>query len=195
MTMISAIILAAGESKRMGQPKMVLPWGTTTVLGQVISTFRMAGVDDIVVVVGGAHEKVEKIVLQNGARSVFNTEFANGEMLPSLQCGIRAQSPQAQATLVGLGDQPQVQEGTVRLIRETFELTTSHLIVPSFQMRRGHPWLVHRSLWDELLGMQHPQSPREFLNKHAEEIQYIEVQTPSILADLDTMEEYRQARP
>lgn len=193
--MISAIILAAGESKRMGQPKMLLPWGKTTVLGQVISTFQTAGIEDIVVVLGGARERVEEIVKQYGARSIFNADFANGEMLPSLQRGIEAQFSQTQATLIGLGDQPQIQEGTVRLVCETFTAMQSKVVVPSYQMRRGHPWLVKRSLWDELLEMRPPQSPRDFLNRHAKEIQYVQVQTSTILADLDTMEEYKKARP
>lgn len=193
--MISAIILAAGESKRMGQPKMGLPWGKTTVLGQVISTFQTAGIEDIVVVLGGARERVEEIVKQYGARSIFNADFANGEMLPSLQRGIEAQSSQTQAMLIGLGDQPQIQEGTVRLVCETFTTMQSKVVAPSYQMRRGHPWLVKRSLWNELLEMRPPQSPRDFLNRYAKEIQYIQVQTSTILADLDTMEEYRKARP
>jgi molybdenum cofactor cytidylyltransferase len=193
--MISAIILAAGESKRMGQPKMLLPWGKTTVLGHVISIFQRAGIEDIIVVVGGARTHVEEIVKQHGVRSIFNADFENGEMLPSLQCGLETQSPRAQAALIGLGDQPQVQEGTVRLVCETFKRMQPKIVVPSYQMRRGHPWLVERSLWDELLAMRPPRSPRDFLNEHSREIQYVEVSTSSILADLDTMEEYKKARP
>lgn len=193
--MISAIILAAGESKRMGQPKMLLPWGETTVLGYVISTFLEADITDVVVVTGGARPQVEDIVQQNGVRSVFNPDYASGEMLLSLQRGLEMQSLQARATLIGLGDQPQVQGGTVRLIRETFERTKSRLIVPSFQMRRGHPWLVERSLWKEILDMDKTASPRDFLTQHADEIQYVQVDSPSILADLDTMDDYRKARP
>ncbi len=193
--MISAIILAAGESKRMGQPKMLLPWGETTVLQQVISTFQRGGVEDILVVTGGAHRYVADIVNKSGARHKFNKEYSNGEMLLSIQCGVASMATRAQATLIGLGDQPQVREGTVRLICETFRSRTSKLVVPSFQMRRGHPWLVERSLWDELLEMRQPQSPRDFLNHHADDIQYVEVDNPSILADLDTPEDYRMSRP
>lgn len=193
--MISAIILAAGESKRMGQPKMVLPWGETTVLGQVISTFRVAGIDEIVVVTGGAREQVEKIANQNGVRSVYNAEYINGGMLTSLHHGLEAQTPQVRATLIGLGDQPQIQVGTVQLICKIYEEKKSTLIVPSYQMRRGHPWLVDRSLWSELLAMSPMQSPRDFLHRHAGDILYANVSTPSILADLDTLEDYRKARP
>ena len=193
--MISAIILAAGVSKRMGQPKMLLPWGKTTVLGQVLSIFQEAGVEDIIVVTGGDRKQVEQIVQQHKARSIFNKNFKRGEMLSSLQLGIEAQTSQAQATLIGLGDQPQVQAGSVRLICETFRSQRSSLIVPSFQRRRGHPWLVERSLWPELLTLKFPQSPRDFLNNHADEIKYVEVSTPTVLVDLDTPEDYQRSHP
>ena len=193
--MISAIILAAGKSKRMGQPKMLLPWGETTVLQQVIATYQRAGVEDIIVVTGGAHRQVEEIVNKSGAHHNFNKEYSNGEMLSSIQCGLASMATQAQAALIGLGDQPQVREGTVRLICETFRSRRSKLVVPSFQMRRGHPWLIERSLWDDLLEMKQPQSPRDFLNKYVGKIQYVEVDNPSILADLDTPEDYQKSRP
>jgi molybdenum cofactor cytidylyltransferase len=192
--MISAIILAAGESKRMGQPKMLLPWGKTTVLGKVISTFHDGGITDVIVVTGGANEQVEQIANQYNARPVFNSDFASGEMLSSLQQGLKVQKDQTQATLIGLGDQPQVQAGTVRSICATFRARESKLIVPSFQRRRGHPWLVERSLWDELLIMKSPQSPRDFLNKHSKEIFYLEVETLTVLEDLDTPEDYQASR-
>lgn len=196
--MIAAIILAAGESKRMGRPKMLLPWGNDTVLGQVISTYQAAGIDEIVVVTGGAHILVSGIVKQYGARSVFNENFSNGEMLLSLQLGLQVLIPdndEVEAVLIGLGDQPQVEAGCVQLICETFQSQRARLIVPSFKMRRGHPWLVERTLWRELLEMKSPGSARDFLNKHADEIYYVEVTTPSILADLDTPEDYQNSHP
>ena len=193
--MISAIILAAGESKRMGQPKMLLPWGKLTVLGQVIYTFQKAGIEDVVVITGGAHEQAQEVVKQHGARSIFNAQFTSGEMLSSLQLGLGAQLQRTTATLIALGDQPQVQMATVRLICDTFDQQKSKLIVPSFQRRRGHPWLVERSLWEELGGMRFPQSPRDFLNEHSADIFYVEVDTPTILADLDTPQDYQTSHP
>ena len=191
--MISAIVLAAGESKRMGQPKMLLPWGETTVLGQVISVLHAAGVEDIVTVTGGFREQVETVAMQFGSRVAYNEKFASNEMLSSIQCGLR--SLQAEASLICLGDQPQVQEGSVRRVRETFERSRSSLVVPSYRMRRGHPWLVARPLWEEILQMKSPQSPRDFLNAHANEIEYVEVDNPSILQDLDTPEDYLKFKP
>lgn len=200
--MISAIILAAGESKRMGQPKMLLPWGNGTVLTHVISVFREAGVEDILVVTGGAKEQVEGLVAGLGVRTVFNEAFQTGEMLSSIQCGIRNLTPpplsskeMGAAALIGLGDQPQVQAGSVRKVCEAFLETKSSLVVPSYQMRRGHPWLAARPLWEELLKMKPPQSPRDFLNTHREEIYYVTVDDPDILADLDTPQDYSKFKP
>jgi molybdenum cofactor cytidylyltransferase len=193
--MISAIILAAGESKRMGQPKMLLPWGNGTVLTHVVSVFKKAGVEDILVVTGGAKEQVEGLVPGLGVRTVHNEAYSSGEMLSSLQCGMRALRRQTQAVLIGLGDQPQVQEGSVRKVCEAFRESRSNLVVPSYQMRRGHPWLVASPLWVGLLKLKSPISPRDFLNEHQAEIHYVNVDDPGILADLDTPEDYLKFKP
>ena len=198
--MISAIILAAGESKRMGQPKMMLKWGNTTVLEHVISVFANAGVEDIIVVTGSAREEVKKVVsaaqTMYPVRSVFNAGFVKGEMLSSIQCGLRDLAEKdAGAALIALGDQPQVRGGSVRRVCEMFKETGSPLVVPSYHMRRGHPWLVERSLWGEILAMLAPQTPRDFLNARADQIKYVEVDDEGILADLDTPEQYRAHKP
>lgn len=179
----------------MGQPKMLLPWGETSVLGQVLSALKSAGVEDVVTVTGGFRQQVEAVAKQFGSRAVFNEEYAGNEMLSSIQYGLRSLKPEAEAALICLGDQPQVQERSVRRVRETFENGKSSIVVPSYQMRRGHPWLVARPLWEEILTMRSPQSPRDFLNAHAKEIEYVEVDNPSILQDLDTPEDYLKYKP
>ena len=195
--MITAIILAAGQSKRMGQPKMLLPWGGTTVLGQVIETVQRAGVDNILIVTGGARKQVEKLVASYGLQFMHNENFQSGEMLSSLQTGLREARKNAstRGALIVLGDQPQVEERSVRAVVNRFVETGANLVVPSYQMRRGHPWLVARSLWEEILAMNPDESPREFLNRRAAEIEYVNLDTPSILSDLDTLEDYLKSRP
>jgi len=194
--MIAAVILAAGESKRMGQPKMLLPWGDTTVLGRVISAYQEAGVENIIVVTGAARGQVTAVAEQYRVYSVFNEQYASGEMLSSLQWGLRAaMNGSVEAALIGLGDQPQVQVGCVKQICESFLEHKANLIVPSFERHRGHPWLIGKPLWNELLDLRAPESPRDLLNRHAAEILYVEVDSPSILADLDTPQDYQDARP
>jgi len=198
-TGISAIVLAAGESRRMGQPKMLLPWGETTVLGQVVATFAAAGLEDILVVTGGARLQVEALVAglakEFPVHPVFNPAFAQGEMLGSIQTGLSALGPGQRAALVGLGDQPQVRAGVVRRICTAFAEKGAALIIPSFQNRRGHPWLLARSLWQEFLALPATTTPRQFLQAHAGEIIYLTVEDDSILRDIDTPEEYGRQRP
>lgn len=193
--MIAAIILAAGLSRRMGQPKMLLPWGALTVIEHVVSTFLNAGVDDLVVVTGGARQQVEGLLERYPIRTSHNPRYETGEMLSSLQCGLRAMTAGTKAALIGLGDQPQIQQRTIQQLRDAYTARRPVLLVPSFQRRRGHPWMVAQPLWGELLAMDAPASPRDFLNRHAGKIDYLEVDTATILADLDTPEEYRKSRP
>lgn len=187
--MITAIILAAGESKRMGQPKMLMPWGKSTVLQTVISTVQAAGVNDILVVTGGARQQVEMLIGKT-VQTAFNSGYETGEMLSSIQAGLAEKMREASAALICLGDQPQVEERSVRYICNAFLTSKSQIVVPSYQNQRGHPWLVARPLWNELLAMKAPKTPRDFLKKNARKIHYINVDTPSVLADLDTPEDY-----
>jgi molybdenum cofactor cytidylyltransferase len=192
--MISALILAAGQSKRMGQPKMCLPWGEKTVLEQVIDTFKAVSVDQILVITGGDREQVEMLVGEL-AQVVFNPEFAKGEMLSSVQVGLARIKPKTKAVLVALGDQPQVQKRCVQLVMDAYHESGASIIVPSFKMRRGHPWLVAHPHWDEILRMDSPDSLRGFLHRHADEICYVTVDSDSILQDLDTPEDYLKFKP
>lgn len=212
MKNIAAIILAAGLSQRMGKPKMLLPWGETTVLGQVIAVLAQALQADsradletgkrmnfeMIVVTGGAREAVETEVARLAEkfplRCIHNPAYASGEMLSSLQCGLAALGPEVESALIGLGDQPQLSLDSARKVVAAFESTGARLLVPSHNLRRGHPWLVQRDLWGELLSLKAPETLRDFLNSHAGEIVYVETDQ-TILKDLDTPEDYQRERP
>ena len=186
--MISAIILAAGKSTRMGQQKMLMPWGETTVIGSVIQTLNRATINNIILVTNPT------IARQIPQHEIQITTSDTSEMIESLKAGLRALPPSAEAVLICLGDQPQVEEGSVRSVCEAFQKNAANLVVPSYQMRRGHPWLVERSLWSEILDIQNG-TMREFLDKHANQIQYVNLSTPTILQDIDTPEDYLKYKP
>jgi len=192
---ISAVILAAGQSKRMGQPKMLLPWRDTTILGKVIATLQQAGIEDILVVTGGARDEVEKIAVKHNAQVTYNQNYAAREMLESIQLGLRGQKAQSEAALICLGDQPQVEEENVKQICKGFIQDKARIIVPSYQMRRGHPWLIAREFWDEILQLRTPQSMRDFLNTHKDVIFYVECGSPEILQDIDNPADYLKYKP
>jgi molybdenum cofactor cytidylyltransferase len=193
--MIAAIVLAAGRSERMGQPKMILPWGPMTVIGQVARVLLDAGVDDVIVVTGGARREVEAALIDLPVRTVFNPDYANGEMLKSLQVGLAMLSADHTAALVTLGDQPQIRAKVVAQLLQTYRQFDYPLIVPSFEMRRGHPWLIARSLWPKVMTLKTPVTLRDFLNAHGEQIHYLAAADASVLADLDTPQDYQGQKP
>ena len=193
--MITAIVLAAGSSLRMGRAKMSLPWGESTILGHVLKVIAAAGVEDRVVVTGAAREEVEEICRAAGVRTTHNSNYEAGDMLSSLQAGLRTMAPETQAALVVLGDQPGIEEAVARAVIQSHLQSRSALVVPSYGRRRGHPWLVARERWSTLLRMQSPDTPRSFLNAHSDSIQYVEAGSPSILDDIDTPEDYTKSRP
>lgn len=187
---LAAVVLAAGMSRRMGLPKMLLPWGRTTVLGQVATTLTEAGADEVLVVSGGAREAVEaetaRLAESLPVRVVFNPQYEAGEMMSSIRAGLAGLDSQVAATLIALGDQPQLSLESARRVVSAWKMSGSRLILPSFNMRRGHPWLVRRDLWSKLAAAN---TARDFLNAHADEILYV-VCDETVLKDLDTPEEY-----
>jgi molybdenum cofactor cytidylyltransferase len=193
--MIAAIVLAAGLSRRMGRPKLSLPWRDTTVIGQVVSVLSAAGVAEILVVTGGARQEIETALRGTPARLAFNPRFEASEMVDSLQVGLAQLSQPIEATLVALGDQPQIQLPVVQAVLQAHAEHPSALIVPSYQMKRGHPWLVARAFWSELSQIRPPETLRDFLGRHAGDIFYLPVATDTILRDLDTPDDYAREKP
>jgi molybdenum cofactor cytidylyltransferase len=193
--MIGAVVLAAGQSKRMGRPKMNLPWGDATVIEQVITVLKNAGVNEIVVVTGSHSSELEAVLNKMNINIVHNTDFARGEMISSFKVGLHALDDRLAAALVVLGDQPQIEVEVVQSIIAAYVSKAADLIVPSYNRRRGHPWLLSRSLWSTILSLAPEETLRDFLNQNNDRIRYIEVNSPSILMDLDTPDDYRRFYP
>ncbi len=195
---ICAIILAAGSSSRMGTPKLLLPWAGTTILGQVVSTFAAAGLQEVVVVTGAEHTRIESLVADLPGnipiRTVLNPAHAGGQMLDSIKVGLSALDARPRAALIGLGDQPQVRLETLQKVITAFLQTSAPLVIPSFHNRRGHPWLVSRTLWQAILELPAQTTARQFLNASAGIVEYVDADE-SILQDIDTPDEYARQRP
>jgi molybdenum cofactor cytidylyltransferase len=204
---IAGVILAAGESSRMGRPKLLLPWGNTSVLGQVLSTLAIAKIDPLLVITGAHHDKVGELVAKltknYPVQCMHNPNYASGGMLSSIQCGIRdlllsstasPQEDQIDAALVMLGDQPQIKLETILAIYSAFKQNGSELVLPSYNNHRGHPWLIARPLWAQLLALSATMTPRQFLQNHNHQIVYIPADE-SILQDLDTPDDYLRHQP
>ncbi len=190
---VGAVVLAAGLSSRMGQPKVLLPWENGTILEHILRQLLLGRVRELVVVTGHEAEPVARIAEKMDVTVAHNPGYARGEMLSSLQMGLRALPAHVSAALIVLGDQPRIQPNVVSALVTAYAEGKGELIVPSFQHRRGHPLLVDRRYWPELLGLMGG-APRDVINRHADEIHYVEVQTDSVLRDVDTPDDYEDER-
>jgi CTP:molybdopterin cytidylyltransferase MocA len=176
----------------MGRFKLTLPWagpdGARTVIGQVAATLETAGLAEIVVVTGYRAAEVEAALHSSRARCVFNPDYATSEMLASIQVGLRALAGR-DAALLCLGDQPQMEAGTVQAVLWAGRTAGwQKIVIPSFQMRAGHPILLPAWIWGEILACRG--TLREALAAHRKQTSYLTVETSTILADLDTPEDY-----
>jgi molybdenum cofactor cytidylyltransferase len=173
----------------MGRFKLTLPWDGTTVIGRVVRTLEEAGLEDVVVVTGHRSDKVARALTGLAARTVYNPSYASGEMLSSIQVGLLALRREAQAAVICLGDQPQMEAATVRAVLGAGrEEEWRRVIVPSFQMRAGHPVLLPRCIWPDILAT--AGTLREVMKAQGKQIRYIDIETSTVLADLDTPRDY-----
>lgn len=196
--MISALVLAAGLSRRMGTNKLLLPFGERTVLGQIIAVLRTCPLGEIVVITGHERVQVEEMLSrypQGGLdgipiRCVYNPNHTVGEMLSSLQVGLAAMRNDCDAALSVLGDQPKIERCVVEQVIAAHE--PGVIVIPSFGRRGGHPILIDRKRWPDVLALPPGANLREALRTHADWVRYVEVDTETILRDLDTPEDYRR---
>jgi molybdenum cofactor cytidylyltransferase len=179
----------------MGQSKLLLPWGNTTVIAKVIMTLVDSGIKNIHVITGSNHDAVEDALAAYDIDFHHNAGYERGEMLSSVKIGIHNLENQADAAMIVLGDQPQIEAGVVRALIDRYTSGKYKIIIPSFEMHRGHPWIIDRYLWNDVLNLGADSSLRQYLNKMHDEINYVIVGTSSVLMDLDTPEEYNKYKP
>jgi molybdenum cofactor cytidylyltransferase len=190
--MVWALILAAGESRRMGTAKLLLPLVGSTVIESVVQTVEGAGVSGVLVVLGAEPDRVREALRGHRVEYVLNSEFRRG-MLSSVQSGLRALPPSASAALVCLGDQPRLSGAAVRAVIQAGETSSRGLVVPVFGGRRGHPLLVSLRYRDEVMGLDPAVGLRQILDRHPEDILEVEAPDATPLVDMDTPEDYRKA--
>ncbi|NIM20110.1 MAG: NTP transferase domain-containing protein [Candidatus Latescibacteria bacterium] len=189
--MIWAIILAAGKSERMERAKLLLPFGDKTIIETVIESVLQSNADKVLVVLGSKREKIEQKIKSYVINIGFNPRFAEG-MLSSVQHGFQAVPSNARAALVVLGDQPSVSSATINKIIDEFERTKKGIVLPVYESRRGHPILIDMKYRDEIEHLDPEIGLRELVHRHPEDVLEIEVDTPTILQDIDDKDDYEE---
>ncbi len=192
---VTAVLLAAGQSKRMGRTKQLLPWGKTTVLGQTIRNIKETAVSDMVVVSGHRAAEIEAIATAEGVRTLHNPHYAQSEMVGSLQTAVSQLAEKETAVLVMLADQPMVSPAIVEQLLIAYWQGKGKLIAPTYKGRRGNPVLIGRDYFAELLALSPDEPPRTLLQKYANDLYFVPVKSDAILRDLDSEAVYERERP
>jgi molybdenum cofactor cytidylyltransferase len=188
--MINALVLAAGESRRMGQPKPLLRFGETTFLEQIVSVLRLSHVDRITVVLGAKAQTIRAALDLPGVDIVINEDYARGQ-LSSLIAGLGSVPPQTEALLLCLVDNPFITTDVANRVIRAFRETRRPIVIPVANHRRGHPALFARAVFEELRHAPADQGARYVVNADSDRVLEVDVRDGSILVGIDTPEDYR----
>jgi molybdenum cofactor cytidylyltransferase len=182
---LEGVILAAGESRRMGYPKPLLDIGGRTFIEQISET--MLEVVPRLVIVIGAHRERVRAAIPHDARIaiVENPNYAHGQ-LSSLQAGLEALQPEAAGALVHLGDHPLVRVETFRAIIDSYNRTGKPIVIARHDGYRGHPLIFARAVFDELRSAPEEEGARYVVNADPSRVAYVDLPDPGINLDLDT---------
>ena len=192
-TEISGIILAAGLSTRMGEPKQLLPFGGSTIIETVIDNLLGSKLSEVIVVVGHEAEKIQAHIQHKPVKIVFNPNYQEG-MLTSAQHGVGSISASADAFAMTLVDLPLITPDLVDMVIDAYVQAEGGIAVPSYNYRRGHPVIFDRPYADDILGLDRDSGGvRSLFKRYADDIHYVTVDTDRILTDIDYRTDYEEA--
>jgi molybdenum cofactor cytidylyltransferase len=190
--MIWAVVLAAGESRRMGEPKLLLPFRGRTIIEDVIAAAVRSPVDRTLVVLGAHADRIGALLGAYPVERAFNPDYRAG-MLSSVQCGIRHLPPDARAALFFLGDQPGVSAASIAAVMKAYLATGKGLVLPVCGGAGGHPLLVDMKYRTEIEGLDPGVGLKGLLSLHPGDVERIEAGDGEFPPDIDTPDEYRRA--
>jgi molybdenum cofactor cytidylyltransferase len=190
--MIWAVVLAAGESKRMGQPKMLLPFKESTILETVIRSLLDANIPNVLVVLGAESARLSELLRNYPVQPIYNPNYSQG-MLSSVQAGFAALPSEAQSVLVVLGDHPMVSGSIITRLMTASQTAPDSIVLPVYQGRRGHPVLIPSRYRSEIATLSHSVGLRQLLQRNPDAVLEIRVDSPEILQDIDDPQAYQEA--
>jgi molybdenum cofactor cytidylyltransferase len=190
--MIAGLILAAGESRRMGRDKALLTYRGQTFLETILSNLRGAGIDRITVVLGHHADAIQHAVNLARARVAVNQDYQRGQT-SSLQAGLAAAAADfPEAVILCLVDHPAVSSAVITTLVERFEAVRPPVLIPTFNGERGHPVIISQALFAELLALPTGQAASGVIRKYREATTFVEVADRGILIDVDEPDTYER---
>jgi len=189
---ISGLVLGAGASSRLGQPKQLLPFRGTTLLGWVVNQAeRATGLDEVIVVLGRAADEIRGRVDFGNAKVVDNPVFVEG-CASSYRAGIGAIAPQSDAIMIILGDQPGIDPETINRVADEWRRGDGQIALASYQGRKGHPMLFARPLFDKLVGLHGDKAAWKLVDANPDLVRLVPLDRP-FPKDINTVEDFQRA--
>lgn len=187
----TGLVLSAGKSTRMGAFKPLLPFGNVTVVERVVITLLAARLSSVSIVLGYRAEDIKSVLEPYPVETIVNAD-SDGDMLSSIQCGLRGTSPDSNI-LVALGDQPLIPVSAISQILAVASVQPDSLIVPVYQTKRGHPIVLPCRYRAEILALAGAGGLRQLHQRHPDAIIEVPVETDAVVLDLDFQQDYRNA--
>jgi molybdenum cofactor cytidylyltransferase len=190
---IAAVVLAAGESRRMGEVnKLHLPIQGVPLLRRSVETLLAAELGEILVVLG--HESADTQALLEGlpVRSIINNDYQSGQMT-SVHLGLGSLSQLCEGVIVALGDQPALTVSDItHLVDAFFARDGGEVVVPEFEGKRGNPIIISRRCRQDIIAGKYNLGCRRFIENNPELVRTVEMPEPSVVIDLDTPMDYHR---
>lgn len=191
--MISAILLAAGQSTRMGRPKQLLPWKGKPLLHHSLESIIGSDADEAILVLGHEADRIRETLPALPIKIVINPDYNEG-MASSLRQGLLAMDPGSEAFMVFLADQPGIGPEIINALIRAFRNADPRrgIVRPVYRGRRGHPVLIGARYLKEALQLRGDVGARRILMDHPGDILEVDVDQDAVLKDIDTPDEYRE---
>jgi len=185
------IILAAGESKRMGFPKMLLTFNGKTMIENVIGNVTLSDIDNIMVVLGADSETLMDLIGKSSVRHCYNENYQEG-MLSSVKCGFVNLPSDYEAVLVFQGDQPLITPSVINTVITAYRLSEKGIVIPVYEKKRGHPILIDRKYRDEIARLDTRKGLRSLAYQYSDDVLEVKTDNSCILRDFDTYDDYKK---
>lgn len=192
--MISGILLAAGESSRMqGAFKPLLKWGKRTVIGECVHQMRNSQLAEIFVVLGHREMEIRQTLAGSGVQYVINEDYRRG-MLSSVKAGLASLSPNEDAALIALVDQPMITGEIIDTLIAAFIAGEKGVALPTYQGKRGHPVIISSKYFEEIMQLDEDSAEglRQFVDGRRGDTLEVPVDTAAVIEDIDLPEDYER---